>query len=140
MISATDLVPFVECPFTFDTVQEIPHDRRVTLPSFQSGLDLSVPVEVPGPPIIGHVSRDAHQLCSQVVNLNPVSAFTIGYLVQSIAVQFKDAMFETHILTSGTNAPRDQVEETRPGVGVSRRLKTPIGYVYARQAGNTSVS
>ena len=59
------------------------------------------------------MSRDAHQLCSQVINLNPISTFAIGYLVQSMAILFKDAVFETHTLTSGTNAPRDQALKNR---------------------------
>ena len=89
----------------------------MALPTFRSGLDLPVAIKVPSPPVVGHVSRDAHQLCSQVANLNPVTAFTIGYLVQSMAVQLQDAVFETHILTSGTNAPRDQAEEAYRRIG-----------------------
>ena len=111
VISAADFVSFVQCPFAFYPVQEITHDRSMTLPTFWSGLDLSVPVKVSGPAAVGRVSRDAHQLCSKVINLNPITTFTIGYLVQSMAVLLKDAVFETHILTSGTNAPRDQAEE-----------------------------
>jgi hypothetical protein len=113
MISATDLVSFVEGLFIFDPVEEIAHDRRMTLPTLRSGLDLAIPIQVPGPPTFGRVARDAHQLCSQVVHLDPISAFAIGYLVHSMAVQFKDAVFETHTLTSGTFAPRDQELKNR---------------------------
>ena len=41
--------------------------------------------------------------------------FSVGYLVQSMAVLVKDAVFETHIITSGTNASRDQALKTTEG-------------------------
>jgi len=45
--------------------------------------------------------------------LPSIFAFAIGYLVHSMAVQFKDAVFETHTLTSGTIKPRDQELKNR---------------------------
>jgi hypothetical protein len=108
VISAANLVSFVECPLTFDPVKKIAHDGCTPLPTLESLLNLSVPIKVAVPAVVGRVSCDAHQLGSQVVYLNSIPTFTIGQLVQSMAIQFKDAVFETHTLTSGTNAARDQ--------------------------------
>ena len=71
----------------------------MTLPALWSRLDLSIPVKVPGPAAVCRLSGDAYQLRPKVIDLDSISTFAIGYLVQSMAILLNNAVFETHSFT-----------------------------------------
>jgi hypothetical protein len=81
------------------------------LPASFGGFQISIPIEVSDPGAVVSPTRDTYQLGSQVIDLNPISAFAIDEFVQTMAFLFEDSAIETH------NLPVAQMrEETNEGV------------------------
>src|SRR6516162_9689599 len=95
VVSSPDFVPGIECAFSFQPMDEIPHYRSVILPALCRGRNDAVPIQVTIPDIVSPAASDADQLSSQAIDDDTKTGSLIHQLVQPVAFLFEVTVLKT---------------------------------------------